>query len=719
VTQHTPPPNVSVYDFKHADWTAITSYLNDINFYDLFACCDSADSVVSSFYAVIYEAFNRFIPVRKVSNQRSSKYHYPFKVRRLLHKKATAWQVYRNFRTPESLIAYKSITSQCRQAIHSYHATLEDKIISSGNINKFYRYANRKFSSRSPVGPLKQTNGSLIIDPARKADLLQSVFSSMFTTDNGHIPPLTASINPNDKLCNVYFSTNLVKNAIKKLRANSKGGPDGLPPVFLKTCSSQLSTPLAYIYNQCMEQGYLAPDWLRAYITPVFKKGDATNPLNYRPIALTCTICKIMESVIKDQLLNYLLHKKLITKHQHGFLNKRSTATNLLECTQDWIVALSNHHCVDVIYIDFSRAFDSIVFTKLIAKLKNCGIDGKLLAWLTGFLHNRTQCVVLENCFSSEATVNSGVIQGSVLGPILFLIYINDVAAACNDIVRVKLFADDVKLYSIIDTSCSTTSLQQSIDSLASWASSWQLSINISKCSVLSLRNRTESFVSLPYYVNGVCLTNSSLVSDLGVLVDSKLAYNQHISSIISKATQRAGVFFRGFTSRNLALIRKTYVTYIRPILEYNSTVWNPTKKYLIDQLENVQRRYTKRVPSLSHLSYLERLSILNLEPLEIRRLKYDLTLYYKILHNLTCISPSQYFEHYQPTRCLRTVAEGPVLRKPFTFSSHLLSSFFYRCIDCWNHLPPKATQASSVYDFKKSISEIDLTNYLKGGAFQ
>jgi hypothetical protein len=157
--------------------------------------------------------------------------------------------------------------------------------------------------------------------------------------------------------------------------------------------------------------------------TPVFKKGDATNPLNYRPIALTCTIfCKIMERLIKDQLLNYLLHKKLITKYEHGFLNKRSTATNLLECTQDWIVALSNHHCVDVIYIDFSRAFDSTVFTKLIAKLKNCGSDGKLLAWLTGFLHNRTRCVVLENCFSCEATVNSGIIQGSVRGPILFLI---------------------------------------------------------------------------------------------------------------------------------------------------------------------------------------------------------------------------------------------------------------------------------------------------------
>jgi hypothetical protein len=150
---------------------------------------------------------------------------------------------------------------------------LEDKIISSGNINNFYRYANRRFSSRSPVGPLKQDDGSLIIDPSLKANLLQSVFSSMFTSDNGCIPPLSAAPIPGNKISNVIFTTNLVRKAIIKLRANSKGGPDGLPPIFLKTCSSQLSTPLAYIYNQCMEHGYLAPDWLRAYITPVYKKG--------------------------------------------------------------------------------------------------------------------------------------------------------------------------------------------------------------------------------------------------------------------------------------------------------------------------------------------------------------------------------------------------------------------------------------------------------------
>jgi hypothetical protein len=159
-----------------------------------------------------------------------------------------------------------------------------------------------------------------------------------------------------------------------------------------------------------MEHGHLATAWLRLYIARVFKKGNVTNPLNYRSFSLTCTVCKVMESVIKDQLVNYLLSKKLITKHQYGFLNKRSTATNLLECTQDWIVALANRHCVDVIYIDFNRAFDSIVFTELAAKLKNCGNEGRLLSWLIAFLHNRTQCVVLENCFSNVSAVNSGII---------------------------------------------------------------------------------------------------------------------------------------------------------------------------------------------------------------------------------------------------------------------------------------------------------------------
>jgi hypothetical protein len=217
----------------------------------------------------------------------------------------------------------------------------------------------------------------------------------------------------------------------------------------------------------------------------------------------------------------------------------------------------------------------------------------------------------------------------------------------CSDNVKIKLFADDVKLYSVIDVLNCNANLQESLDCLVSWANDWQLSINISKCNVLSLRTKLHQSDS-SYSINGIRLANLTQVSDLGILIDSKLAYNKHISNIITKASQRAGVLFRGFTSRSLPLMRKAFITYIRPLLEYDSIVWNPTKKYLIDKLETVQRRFTKRISPIAHLSYQERLAALNLEPLEIRRLRFDLIQYYKILHNLSCIPSNQYFELHQ-----------------------------------------------------------------------
>jgi hypothetical protein len=705
----------SSYDFSKADWVSIAAFLDNVDFFNLFDSCVDISSVVNNFYSVIYDAFNRFVPLRS-SHKSYCRSRYPYKIRRLFGKKSTAWKQYRTFRTQELFAKYKLSVSQCRSAIRAHHVDVENNVINSDNINKFYRYANRKFSTKSRIGPLKSTNGQLLIDPNQKAELLQTIFASMFTTDNGHIPALSTPAVTNTSLSNVLFSPVLVKRAIRKLKAKSKGGPDGLPPIFIKTCSDQLSAPLAYVYSQCMEFSYLPPDWLRAYITPVFKKGDPSCPLNFRPIALTCTVCKIMEVIIKDQLLSYLLRHNLISKHQHGFLSKHSTTTNLLEATHDWLVSFTSSCNVDVIYIDFSRAFDSIVFNKLLAKLEHYGITGKLLMFVSAFVHNRVQCVVLDNCFSSVTNVLSGVPQGSVLGPVLFLIFINDVSSTCIGQAQLKLFADDVKLYSSFNVDVlNCGDLQQSLDNLSSWAKSWQLTINISKCSVLSIHHKTKSIIPHSYFINGFQLINSSSVNDLGILVDSRLTFNLHISNILSKATQRVGVFFRGFSSRHPALMKKAFITYIRPTLEFNSNIWNPTKKYFIDKLENIQRRFTKRVHSLSHLSYLDRLKALKLEPLELRRLKFDLIQYFKVLNNFTCIVPNSYFHLHYPPPASRNPA--PFLQKSSNFNKCLQSSFFFRFLDCWNGLPINVQQSSSLTSFKRQINLINFNSYLKGSA--
>lgn len=443
----------------------------------------------------------------------------------------------------------------------------------------------------------------------------------------------------------------------------------------------------------------------------MFKKGDRTDPNNYRPIALTCTMCKIMESVIKEQLLDYLLRKQLISRKQHAFITKHSTATNLLECTHDWVVSIGKHMCTDVVYIDFSRAFDSIVFSKLLAKIAALGINGKLLQWISAFLHNRQQCVAIENCFSSVADVISRVPQGSVLGPVLFLIFINDIESVCCGNTSLQLFADDLKLYSSVNIGNISQSLQQSINNLVAWADRWQLGININKCAVLNVGSRNKIASGSKYFINHTLLIKTDSVSALGVEVDSNLSYNAHISTIVAKATQRVGVLFHGFVTRDINFMRKAYISYIRPLLEYNSVIWNPHLKQYITLIEKVQRRFTKRIPRLHDLSYSERLAVINLEPLELRRLRFDLINYYKILHNQSPIDSLEHFNYYYPVASSRT--DGPKLLKAAKGSNTIMFSFFNRAIDCWNSLPPDLRSCENLTTFKKRLSKTDLSSFI------
>ena len=241
------------------------------------------------------------------------------------------------------------------------------------------------------------------------------------------------------------------------------------------------------------------------------------------------------------------------------------------------------------------------------------------------------------------------------------------------------------------------------LDNIYSWSVEWQLNINISKCCTISIYNGRRTVTNIhKYFINGHPLENTYSVSDLGVKIDSHLTFRDHINGISARAMQRVGILFRGFSSRNFKLLRSAFITYIRPILEFNSTVWNPTRKYLITQIEKVQRSFTKRIPTLTNLSYSERLSALNLEPLELRRLRFDLIYYYKIFNNLTPLSPTDYFNMYVPPSASRTPM--PIIQKPQKASKKLMSSCFYRAIDAWNSLSPSIRNADSLPKFKNAL---------------
>jgi hypothetical protein len=242
------------------------------------------------------------------------------------------------------------------------------------------------------------------------------------------------------------------------------------------------------------------------------------------------------------------------------------------------------------------------------------------------------------------------------------------------------------------------------------WASEWQLTINVSKCSVLAISNQPRPS---QYFINGVAIPQRNDFLDLGVTITNNLSFEAHINNIVSKARQRISTLFRGFITRNLYIMRRAFITYIRPIVEYNSVVWNPSLIHLIDLIENVQRHFSKRIPQLSSLSYPERLALLDLEPLELRRLRSDLIYYFKIFNHQTPFDPNDAFIIYTPVASSRSSTS--YLQKPTKASNKHLHTLFYRHVDVWNALPVAIRSLSSLQSFKSELMKLDLSQYLKG----
>jgi len=706
--------------FSQANWNDVNDYLYSADWSAVNDDSHPIDSRFNNFYNILNDCVAQLVPTKTVNKSshpvaRINKNRYPAHIAKLLTRKRSAWRLHRQFKTPQLLAKFKLASAKCRSAIYWYTLNKEEKLIETGNLGKFYRHCNKSLRSRSNVGSIRLGDGSLTNNPAQKASSINDYFSTVYTADNGIIlPSPDTPAPPHHEISQVQFSQSDVYKCLRNLNARSSGGPDNIPPMFLKNCASALAAPLASLFQTSFRTGFLPDIWKMAFVTPIFKKGDASQPSNYRPISLTCTCCKVMESIIKTSMLAYLSEHNIISRQQHGFLAKHSTSTNLLECIQDWVVKLDSKAPVDVVYVDFSRAFDSVVHSKLLSKLHVMGISGSLLDWIGSFLTSRKQCTVVDHCTSKISDVNSGVIQGSCLGPILFLLFINDLVDVIHSGVTSKMYADDLKLYCAISLQTSSSNvISQAINDLVAWADRWQLAINIAKCHVLHLGRGNPR--------NAYCINNcriddvANYVTDLGVDVDIGLKFDTHISNIIRKAHQRIAVIFRGFVSRNPQLLVKAYITFVRPILEYCSSVWSPVLIKHVNALERVQKYFTRKLRGMERFSYLERLSLLGLDSLELRRLRLDIYMYYKIIHNMIALSVDTFF-HFDDRQLLSIRSYDPNnLVKPMITSAYIKQDFCVRCIDVWNFIPIDIRNIATFLIFKRALATLDFTRFLIG----
>ena len=533
-------------------------------------------------------------------------------------------------------------------------------------------------------------------------------FGSVYTQEQSDDPPSKGPSHYPD-IGDFSIDPNGVKKLLDRLNPHKASGPDDLSARVLKECSAEIAQVLACIFNQSLAQGRVPDDWLQANVAPIYKKGEKYDPANYRPVSLTCICCKSLEHILVSQIMQHLSEHNILVESQHGFRSGRSCETQLVQFMHDLYENLDGahnrgHKQTDLIIMDFAKAFDKVPHRRLIYKLEYYGIRNHILQWITAWLSGRTQKVVLDGACSDPAPVLSGVPQGSVLGPILFLIFINDLPDNISSTVR--LFADDCVLYRNIRRSEDQQLLQEDLDKLARWEEAWLMKFNVAKCHTMRVTKHPPSKQIIHNYVlHNQVLENVPSAKYLGVTITDDLEWGQHINNITSKATKTLG-----FLRRNLAFAPKdikaaAYKAVVRPQLEYAAPVWTPHHQTEIGRIEKVQRTAARwacrRWRNQSHVS--DMLEELEWPDLQERRQQASLSLFYKIHNNQAIVNKDKYLSESGRGK-MRTRSHPFQYHRPVAYSDGLKHSFFPRSIAAWNGLTTEAVSAETVEEFKSKI---------------
>ena len=513
----------------------------------------------------------------------------------------------------------------------------EEKAVS--NIKKnpkfFYAYAKKNSKVKTRVGPLLDKMGEYEHDFKKMADLLQDQYTSVFSNPKFDVNDLedifTGESNPTlDD--DVVFDESDVIQAIDEISDTSAAGPDGVSAYFLKKCKLALAHPLYILYRDSLDQGIVCDDAKRSNIIPLHKGGSLGVPANYRPVSLTSHLVKILEKIIRRHIVKFIEEHDLFNSSQHGFRAGRSCLSQLLEYYDRVLKLLEEGHNVDTLYLDFSKAFDKVDHGILLQKLKKMGISGNIGNWIYSFLSNRKQTVMVNGVGSRKSTVISGVPQGTVLGPILFLIFIADIDEDLK-YSFLSSFADDTRLYKIVDGIIDNFKLQSDLNKTYVWTERNNMSLNDSKFQHICHGKKDISSCYLSPSARKIELKDT--VKDLGIYMDSDCTFSSHIDHVVEKMKEISGWILRTFRTRSPELMLILWKSLVLPHHDYCSQLWSPAKTSCIQKLEMVQRAFIKKIDGMYPLTYWEQLKQLGLYSLERRRERYRIIYTWKIAEGL------------------------------------------------------------------------------------
>ena len=517
------PSNILKYSVENVNW----DYTND----------DMSSELMWNELREKLDGFSGIVPVSRFDS-RNRPLNLPWSnsaLKRMRKNKDAAWNSFIESPTKENysyaFIKDKLYSDEEFRLKSNYEKKLTNNL--KTNCKGFYSYLRNKRQLKSGVPTLERDDGSRTSRPAESAEALAEAFSSVFVREPEDLPSVERPEfkSEADILGDIDISFDRVQHELKSLDCFKSYGPDGVHPKLLKSLADDSSfvNAVVKLFRKCTDTGKLPQVWKSANLSALFKSGSKTDPLNYRPVSLTCILCKVYEKILRDEILFFVESK--ISPDQHGFVKGKSCLSNLLETMDSVMELIEEGIPVDILFFDFKKAFDRVPHNRLILKLQCLGIDGKVLDVIKDFLIGRTFRVSVQGEFSSFKDILSGIPQGSVLGPLLFILFINDLPDCLKS--SVKIFADDLKLIANLSDK---TVIDNDLKSLEDWEGKWLLEFNSEKCKVLHIDLNDNEH--LDYVLNGKQLKKTEQEKDLGVLTSGTLLWNDQIESCTSKANQ-------------------------------------------------------------------------------------------------------------------------------------------------------------------------------------
>ena len=504
----------------------------------------------------------------------------------------------------------------------------------------FFKYAKRFSKSTSDIGPFIDNNGEVVTNPVTIVEMLRKQYESVFSNPReekkvSNPQEFFSQNKASEQLDNIPFDRKDIIDALVHLSSGSSAGPDGVPAILLKRCKRSLVEPLEILFRTFLQNGTIPSILKEAFVVPVHKGGVRSDPANFRPVSLTSHVIKTLERVIRKYLVNHLeIHKKL-NPSQHGFRNQRSCLSQLLGHYDKILSFLEDGENVDSIYLDFSKAFDKVDIGILCHKLRSLGISGKLGVWLHDFLSNRKQFILANGSKSSQSDVRSGVPQGTVLGPVLFLILINDINSNIES--DVSLFADDTRIIKPVKNHEDVESLQEDLEKLYHWQDENNMAFNGKKFEILRYGRNQDLKNSTSYLTPEAedLIEVKECLRDLGIQMSDDARFSNHVDHVCSKVRQKSGWILRTFNNRSTFFMKFMWKSLVQGHIDYCSQLYFPSQSNGLENIENLMKTFTKKIPEVSHLDYWSRLRQLKMYSQQRRAERYRIIYTWKVLEGM------------------------------------------------------------------------------------